>query len=74
MVKKIRPQYTINPLMMEIWPLDKFSRTLIIKALYESNLTFDFNPTTMGEPAIKFTNNKHYEQAIKIIKDIEIEN
>lgn len=68
---KVRPQYTINPIMMEIWPLDGWSRKIIIDALVENEIRYTFVFTTMGEPALKFLDSKDYESAYMIISHIE---
>ncbi len=71
---KVRPQYTVTPLSMEIWPLDKWSRKLIIECLEKNQIRVDQVYTSMGEPAFKFRNHKDFEFAYKLIKEIEIEN
>jgi len=71
---KVRPQYTVTPLNMEIWPLDKWSRRLILECLEKNLIRVDQVYTSMGEPALKFKNNKDFERAYTLIKDIEIEN
>ncbi len=70
---KVRPQYTITPILMEIWPLDKWSRKLILDCLEKNNIKINLVLTTMGEPAIKFKDNKDFERAYTLIKDLEIE-
>ncbi len=70
---KKRPQLTVNPLLMNIWPIDPWSRQVIREALEKNNIIAEDTPTTMGQPALKFKNEKDYEQALSIIKDIEIE-
>jgi hypothetical protein len=59
---------------MEIWPIDKWSRKIICDCLEKNNVRFEYSSTTMGEPALRFSNNKDYELAYQLIKEIEIEN
>lgn len=70
---KIRPQYTVTPLKMEIWPMDKWSRKLISECLEKHLIRVDQVYTSMGEPAFKFKDNKDFEKAYQLIKEIEIE-
>lgn len=71
---RVRPQYTITPLLMEVWPVDNWSRKLICECLEKNSIRFEYAYTTMGAPAIKFLSHKDYELAYNLIKDIEIEN
>lgn len=69
-----RPQCAVNPSLMEIWPIDEWSRKIIIEAISSQGITYSLNQTTMGTPALKMNTTEDYEQALSIIKEIEIEN
>lgn len=50
----MRPQYSPNPYLCEIWPYDAWSRNLITEFAANLGLTWTEVPTTMGTPALKF--------------------
>lgn len=63
-----RPQYTLEPLTAQIWPLDSWSRNIIIRCLKEANLSYDDTiPTTMGTSAIRLRSNEDYLRAVTVI-------
>jgi hypothetical protein len=65
---KLRPQYTLDPLNAQIWPLDQWSRKIILNLLTESGIIFDDTiPTTMGTPAIRIASNNDYFTAKKLL-------
>jgi hypothetical protein len=59
---------------MEIWPIDEWSRKIIIDTVSNQKIEFTLNQTTMGTPALRMNNIEDYEKALSTIKDIEIEN
>lgn len=50
----MRPQYSPNPVLQEIWPYDPWSRKEILKICEELRLQWQEVPTTMGTSALKF--------------------
>ncbi len=67
----IRPQYTINPILLEIFPIDNWSRKKIILSL--NKIGYDYVPTTMGECSLRFRSETDYQQALNIIKQLEFD-
>ena len=68
-----RPQTCISPKLMEIWPVDEWSRKIVTTAITDAGINYNLNPTTMGHPALRFATSEDYEKALSIIKDITIE-
>ncbi|NDG29730.1 hypothetical protein EB118_06510 [bacterium] len=69
---KTRPQYTIESISAQIWPLDAWSREIIIRTLKEDNLPYDDTiPTTMGTSAIRLRSNKDYQRVIKLLENYQ---
>jgi hypothetical protein len=50
----MRPQYSPNPNLCEIWPYDPWSRGRITELASTLGLSWTEVPTTMGTPALKF--------------------
>lgn len=68
---KIRPQYTINHPLLEIFPLDKWSRKKIILSL--NKVGYAYTPTTMGECSLRFHNQEDFNLALSIVSKIEMD-
>jgi len=50
----MRPIYTVNDVLYEVWPVDGWSRKIITRHCSDQNILYKLSPTTMGEPALKF--------------------
>ena len=50
----MRPQYSPNPYLQEIWPYDNWSRQRITSLAKDLGLDWTEVPTTMGTTALKF--------------------
>lgn len=64
------PQFTVDTASAQIWPTDKWSRDLILKVLGNAQIGFDYIPTTMGEPALRFRSNEDYVRATTLIRSL----
>jgi len=63
-----KPQFTVNELTMEIWPLDTFSRNIITKTLGRHQIGYNYKATTMGMPSMEFRTHEDYKLAIGLLK------
>ena len=50
----MRPQYTINDYLYEIWPLDGWSRKVILNLIESHNVVYTEEFTTMGTTSFRF--------------------
>jgi len=50
----MRPQYTTNDYLFEIWPLDGWSRKVILHELESLGLVYTEQFTTMGTTSYQF--------------------
>ncbi|NBO99933.1 MAG: hypothetical protein EBU90_07360 [Proteobacteria bacterium] len=63
-----KPQFTVNDETHQIWPLDEYSRTEILRTFGSNQIGFDYIPTTMGMPALKFRSIQEYKQALRLME------
>lgn len=56
----MRPNYTVNDNLMEIWPADPWSRKKIAIILEELSLEYVEIPTTMDTYAYRFSKNDYF--------------
>jgi hypothetical protein len=70
---KKRIQFTNIPELKELWPLDPWSRKLIIELLRQNQLGYLYSPTTMGEPAFRLHTREEFDQAKRIVQAYEEE-
>lgn len=66
----VKPQFTVNNESFQIWPLDEYSRTEILRIFGNNQIGFDYIPTTMGMPALKFRSEQEYKQAIRLLERV----
>ena len=50
----MRPQYSLNHFLREIWAYDPWSRKEVLKICEDLKIQYTEVPTTMGTPAFKF--------------------
>ena len=65
----IRPQYSVNHVLFEVWPYDPWSRKEIQKIMCELNVHYTEMPTTMGTHAFKFEQTD-YQLLIKALEKL----
>lgn len=65
----MRPQFSPNDYLHEIWPYDPWSRKQIINFATNLNLTWIEVPTTMGTNALKFEE-VDYKNLLMFIKEL----
>lgn len=68
-MKTILPQITVNEYLLEIWPIDKWSREKTLSILHNNNIEYTLEATTMGEPSFKLRNKLDYTRTIKLIRN-----
>jgi len=68
----IRPQYTLDPTSAQIWPLDPWSRKLILQMLKDHMIEYDDSiPTTMGTTAVRFISTDVYSRVVELLKNFK---
>lgn len=67
MIKRI--QFTNIPELSELWPLDPWSRKLMIELFRQHGLGYVYSPTTMGEPSFRMHSREEFNQGKKILQD-----
>lgn len=72
MIKRI--QFTNIPELNELWPLDPWSRKLIIELLRQNQIGYVYSPTTMGEPAFRLHTRDEFDRAKRIVQEYEEDN
>ena len=65
----MRPQYSPNPYLCEIWPYDPWSRGRITELASILGLNWTEVPTTMGTNALKFEP-IDYKNLISFLKEL----
>ena len=65
----MRPQYSVNDYLYEIWPYDSWSRKLIQDYANDLSLIWTEVPTTMGTNALKFEP-VDYKNLISFLKEL----
>ncbi|NDB81237.1 MAG: hypothetical protein EB127_00585 [Alphaproteobacteria bacterium] len=65
------PQFTVDNINLFIWPIDKFSRDIILKILGRNQIGFDCVPTTMGTWSFYFRSKDEFEQALYLIRQYD---
>ena len=55
----MRLQYTVNDYLFEIWPLDGWSRKIILREVEKLNIPYSDQFTTMGTSSLQFSQ-EHY--------------
>lgn len=68
MAFKERPQVTVNPYRLMIWPIDQWSRSRILEILVELNLSYKTEETSMMHPAFVFETRADYAQVLSRIE------
>ena len=67
MAFKERPQVTVNPYRLMIWPIDQWSISRILEILVELNLSYKTEETSMMHPAFVFETHADYAQVLSRI-------
>lgn len=65
-------QCTYNSELLEIFPIDKWSRDHSTRLLGIHQIGYVFTPTTMTEYSLRFNNQADYELARQLIQEHEI--
>ena len=63
----MRIGYTLTEALLEIWPMDKWSREKILLILGNNQIGFDVVPTTMNTYSFRFRNKEDYYTAKQLI-------
>jgi hypothetical protein len=68
----MRPQYTVNDYLFEIWPLDTWSRKVILNELDSIGLEYTEQFTTMGTTSLQLSE-ADYKQAKTHLSGVIVE-
>ncbi len=69
---KLRIQFTNIPELLEIFPLDKWSRNHATRILGIHQIGYAFTPTTMSEYALRFATREDFDLAKRLLQEHEI--
>lgn len=61
-------QFTNIPELLELFPLDKWSRQGLIKVLGKAGIGYAYTPTTMGEMSFRIHTKEEFDRALKLAK------
>jgi hypothetical protein len=68
---KVKPQITVNPYRLMIWPIDQWSRSRVLEILVKHNIKYKTEDTSMAHPAFVFESHTDYAQVCSIISNYE---